>query len=257
MNTIAEKLWQCTEELCAYFETHPVHKQGVRVLYPSRYCRRQFQAFYDLAGVGGLLIVGMNPGPNGMGQTGCAFTDQPNVRDLIGADVLRWHDGDLSPDPVGRWRFDNGESNREEDSASRLWPLLVELVSERGGLTIASKAGGRRNVARNVVMINACPLLWLNERGANVSANDSQKRVVMTPEHFAEIHKYLRRIADDILAPAAIVAAGDWAAQRCRMAFGPGKLSKMTHPSPIAGNEETWRGKASPVLRAALDKVFA
>lgn len=257
MLSVAAKIWEVTEEFCAFFDVHRAHNHECRVLFPSRYCKRQFIEFYDRSLRNSILIVGMNPGPHGMGQTGCAFTDIPTVRAIIGK-AIETRPEEQSPISVGRWTFDRGKGNRTEESASRLWPACVDALGQFASICKAD-SDAYAVTARHFTMINACPVLWLALNGTNVSAEDKQKRVVLESEHLARLYLYLQQI-HDILKPSIVVGVGNWADKQCHSAFlGHTKTPriKMLHPSPIAGSEEKWRKAAMPILHRALTQHYA
>ncbi len=264
MHEIAAKLYHAHEDLVTHFKAcgPSLPSSDFLELYPSDYCKTWLQEYLRLAAQRGtILIVGMNAGPDGMGQTGIAFTDQPRMRAIFGARSWSEHPAETRPLPErtlrenaknppkrGRFRFHGGMSNLQEDSASRLWPFLYELLNPCATDDPCTPEHARAIVDR-FLFVNACPALWLTNRGTNVSAAD--KRVVLDTRAMYAMGTWLKSLRD-LLQPSAIIAAGDWAATRCKHALGTDNFTKMRHPSPIAGTEATWREKAGPVLMQAI-----
>ncbi len=100
---------------------------------------------------GGVVFLGMNPGPWGMAQTGVPFGEVASVRDWMGldAEVQR-------PDPEHPKRPIEGLAcGRSEVSGRRLWGL----VAERFGTLDA--------FAERHVVMNYCPLVFMEASGRN------------------------------------------------------------------------------------------
>jgi len=100
------------------------------------------------------LLVGMNPGPWGMAQTGVPFTDPFIGRDWMG---LETHE-------VGRPRqlreqrpVEGWSSSRREPSGQRLFGFLRQLY------------GSLDRFFREGFVLNYCPLVFFDEAGKNLT----------------------------------------------------------------------------------------
>lgn len=163
------------------------------------------------------LLLGMNPGPFGMAQTGVPFGAVGPARGWLGIDA-----------PVGRPAREHPkrpvlglECPRNEVSGERLW-----------GFAAARFLTPDRFFARFFVW-NYCPLAFLEESGRN-----------RTPDHLAPAERaalYLvcdRALAAmvDVLRPRAVVGVGAFAAARARAALAGRTLviGSILHPSPAS-----------------------
>src|SRR5690606_15198967 len=100
-----------------------------------------------------VLLVGMNPGPFGMAQTGVPFGDVAMVRDFLGIEA-----------PVGRPRSEcphgpvvGFRCRRSEVSGTRLWGFARDTF------------GAPEAFFRDYVVVNYCPLVFMTESGKNVT----------------------------------------------------------------------------------------
>ena len=101
------------------------------------------------------VILGMNPGPHGMGQMGIPFAATSVVRDLLGITGIPVD----QPEVVDSRRPVVGlEYPREEVSGTRLWGLLAEYYGDVGA------------IASSVFLVNHCPLmLFSGPRATNIT----------------------------------------------------------------------------------------
>ena len=98
------------------------------------------------------ILMGMNPGPHGMGQMGVPFAATSVVRDLLGISGIDVRKPAISHPkrPV------NGLAHpKEEVSGTRLWGLLQD------------RYGGADQIFQNVFIVNHCPLVFMEETGRN------------------------------------------------------------------------------------------
>src|SRR6476646_409826 len=86
---------------------------------PLDYARRSHEAYLQKYGSGRkhVLLVGMNPGPFGMAQTGVPFGDVASVRDFLGITAAV----DAPRDQHPKRRIDGFDCARAEISGTRLW----------------------------------------------------------------------------------------------------------------------------------------
>ncbi len=161
------------------------------------------------------VLVGMNPGPWGMAQTGIPFGEISAVRDWMGIDAPVGQPRRLHP----RRPVLGFNCSRREVSGQRLWGW-------------ARKNFGVAEVFfRRFFVANYCPLMFMAESGANLTP-DKLKAAEARPL-FAACDRALRRTIV-CLKPTHVVGIGQFAAQRARIALEglPLKIGGITHPSP-------------------------
>lgn len=183
-----------------------------------------------------VLLMGMNPGPWGMAQTGVPFGEIPAVRDWMGITGAVG-----KPDPEHPKRPVVGFAcEKSEVSGRRLW-----------GLFSAAYPRADDFFAEHYV-VNYCPLVWMEESGRNRTP-DKLPVVEMAPVYKAcdtYVAEHLR-----LLEPEYLVGVGAFAeACLARIATQIGMkpvIGKILHPSPAspAANRD-WAGTAEKQLRA-------
>lgn len=179
-----------------------------------------------------ILLVGMNPGPWGMAQTGVPFGEVNMVRDWldISADIGR-------PDPEHPKKPILGfECHRSEISGQRLWGWIRDDL------------GPPYVFFRRFFVHNYCPLLFLEEGGRN-----------LTPDRLPAAERQpLERACDqalrqtvDLLGVRIVIGIGAFAARRARAALSTSEVAvgQILHPSPAspAANRD-WRGQVTRQL---------
>jgi single-strand selective monofunctional uracil DNA glycosylase len=186
---------------------------------PLDYARELHESYLERYGQATkeALLVGMNPGPFGMAQTGVPFGDVTMVRDFLGLA------GRVSaPTRQHPKRFVQGlDCPRAEVSGTRLWGWA------RDEFGTAERFFSRFFVA------NYCPLVFMEESGRNLTPDklpsDEQEAL------FAACDGALRKTVAD-LQPRHVVGIGAFAAQRARLALEGTDVSVGTilHPSPAS-----------------------
>ena len=109
------------------------------------------------------LLLGMNPGPWGMAQSGVPFGATGIVREELALPDIPL------PTPEGahpKRPIIGLSQERQEVSGQRIWSLLFEVY------------GSPQSAMEQVFLVNHCPLLLLNERGANVTPDKLPSAVV-------------------------------------------------------------------------------
>jgi len=164
-----------------------------------------------------VLLVGMNPGPFGMAQTGVPFGEVASVRDRLGFQV-----------PVGRpprahpKRPVTGfDCHRAEVSGQRLWGWARR------------RFGTPEAFFERFFVANYCPLLFLEGSGRNLPldklAADEQRAIAVHCD--AALRETVRT-----LAPRCVLGIGRFAERRAAVAlagFDVG-LGFIPHPSPAS-----------------------
>ena len=184
------------------------------------------------------IFLGMNPGPWGMSQTGVPFGEIASVRDWLGIEVKV----DKPEHEHPKRPIEGFACARSEVSGRRLWGLFRE------------RFGAPEVFFREHFVANYCPLVFMNESGANI-----------TPDKLpADERDPLFEICDSALAelitllkPEWVIGIGGFAKKRIDIVEArffdkeksPGKTqynfksAQILHPSP-----------ASPKANAGWDR---
>lgn len=186
---------------------------------PLVYARAPHEAYLERWGAKTpreVLLVGMNPGPFGMAQTGVPFGDVAMVRDFL-----------RITGPVGRPVREHPRRpitgfacTRSEVSGTRFWGWARDRFST------AERFFDRAFVA------NWCPLVFVDESGRNRTP-DKLSAAERAPL-FRVCDQALARIVD-VLRPALVVGIGRFAERRAHEALGDGiRIGSIPHPSPAS-----------------------
>lgn len=201
---------------------------------PLQYARKPFEKYLELYGNAPkkVVLVGMNPGPFGMAQTGVPFGDRLLVQDFLGID-----------EPVGKPPMENPkrpvlgfDCPRREVSGSRLWGWAQE------------RFGTPQNFFQHFFVLNYCPLVLMEKSGKN-----------FTPDKLkAKEKETLFQACDHALAAAVqatrahyAIGVGKFAEQRLMAALDPNKtaIGSILHPSPASPlANQGWSDKAEQQL---------
>lgn len=212
-------LVQVSRALCRAVSTIEFTEPVTHVYNPLEYARRPHELYLERFGDGPkeVVLIGMNPGPYGMAQTGVPFGDVTCVRDWMGieAKVDR-------PDREHPKRPVQGFScTRSEVSGSRLWGWARD------------RFGTPERFFSRFFVINYCPLLFLEESGRNRTPDKlrAEEREALLPECDRALRDSL-----EILQPALVVGVGAWATKRVRAVLGDGRprIGTVLHPSPAS-----------------------
>jgi len=192
-------------------------------LYLERYARGRPEA----------VLVGMNPGPWGMAQTGVPFGAVSRVRDWLGIEAAVGKPPREHPQrPV-----EGFACRREEVSGARLWDWARDTF------------GTPERFFARVYVTNYCPLLFLDEGGRNLTPD---KLAATDREALVEpCDRALRRFVEE-LAPRLVVGVGAYAEQRARTALVglDVEIGRILHPSPASpAANRGWGEKATEQLR--------
>lgn len=184
---------------------------------PLEYAGRAYARYLALYGKAPkeVVLVGMNPGPWGMAQTGVPFGEVHLVRDWLGIEVPIQGPANTHPKrPVTGFAC-----TRSEVSGARLWGWIRETFHTP-----------ERFFARFFVA-NYCPLIFIEESGRNRTP-DRLPAAEREPL-LAACDRALRRTVER-LAPRHVVGVGKFAESRARQALQdlPVAIGRLTHPSP-------------------------
>ena len=232
---------ELSRELRPLYERRP-WGQAWHVLDPTRYARANYEAYVRRAADGPRagVIVGMNPGPHGMAQTGVPFGDVTSADQILGRDLVAPADRPtvvLAGDRPA-WRCCGLEYHRDEVSGRRLWGELSRLAGTIG------RALGR------VFVVNHYPLLLLGAGGQNVPSSDLPRTDPRTTQARAACDLHLRRVAEAVGATR-VLALGRHAEAACRRALAgsAAEVRETLHPSP---RNAGWADAAAPALAWVL-----
>lgn len=179
-----------------------------------------------------VVLLGMNPGPFGMAQTGVPFGDVEMVRGWLGIEGRVERPPSEHPKrPVAGFACRRGEV-----SGRRFWGWARDTWGTPD-----------RFFARFLVL-NYCPLAFLDESGRNVTPDK-----LPAPERealFAVCDRALVR-ALEILQPRFAVGIGGFAKVRLQLLAGEEvKVGWITHPSPANPRaNQDWAALAGAELR--------
>lgn len=180
------------------------------------------------------LLLGMNPGPWGMAQTGVPFGEIESVRDWLGIDGRVGQPDNAHP----KRPIEGFNCSRSEVSGRRLWGLFKEAFPDP------------RDFARRFVVFNYCPLIFLEESGRNRTPDKlpASEREPL----FAACDACLSQILD-ILSIEKAFGVGKFAEKRLKAAASNSpsliSIASVLHPSPASpAANRGWAEQAAPVL---------
>ena len=165
------------------------------------------------------VVLGMNPGPHGMGQMGIPFAATSIVRDLLGISGIPVNQPDT---PDERRPVIGLEYHKEEVSGTRLWGLLKDQY------------GDSEAIASRVFLVNHCPLmLFSGPRATNITPDTvggetARALLERCDEHLSQVV--------DILGANRVIGVGKFAESRARDALAEQsvEVTGCWHPSPAS-----------------------
>ncbi len=161
-----------------------------------------------------ILLLGMNPGPWGMVQTGVPFGEVAAVRDWLKIEV---EIGKPSPEHPKR-PVQGFACEKSEVSGRRLWGLFAERFES-----------AKSFFSEHFVM-NYCPLVFMEESGRNLTPDKLPALEAKPLQVACDLH--LRRVAE-ALRPEWVIGVGAYGEERARVALGEGfRYGRILHPSP-------------------------
>lgn len=165
------------------------------------------------------VLVGMNPGPWGMMQTGVPFGEVSLVRDWIGirAPILR-PAREHPKRPILGW-----DCPRSEVSGRRLWGYFKDRFTTPEAFFETG------------MVLNYCPLAFLGDTGRNLTPDKFPGE--LTADLFAACDTFLEA-AVEALEPAWVLGVGRFALERIERVFGRSpegfRVGTILHPSPAS-----------------------
>jgi single-strand selective monofunctional uracil DNA glycosylase len=213
------RLLAITGDLVRELKPLPFGPPVTHVYNPLEYARAPYAEYLRRYGSAPreVLLLGMNPGPFGMAQTGVPFGDVGLVRGWLGIEA-----------PVGRPPREHPKRPvlgfacpRGEVSGQRLWGWARE------------RFGTPERFFERFFVANYCPLAFMEESGANVTP-DKLREAERAPL-LAVCDRALRRTVEH-LRPRYVLGVGAFAEARARAALKglDVRLGKIPHPSPAS-----------------------
>lgn len=181
-----------------------------------------------------VILLGMNPGPWGMAQTGVPFGEVGLVREWLQIEAQ-----------IGRPEIEHPKRpvegfgcHRSEVSGQRLWGWAKEHF------------GRPQAFFCRFFVANYCPLMFLEASGRNrtpdrLPAAERQPLIEVCDEA-------LRRLVE-VMKPLHVVGVGRFAEQRAQRALAgtPVRIGRILHPSPASpAANRNWRDRAMSDLAA-------
>ena len=184
---------------------------------PLNYARKPYDAYLRKYGrkPREVILVGMNPGPWGMAQTGVPFGEITAVREWLGIEAPVGQPDNIHPKrPVDGFRC-----RRSEVSGKRLWGWAKKTFATPG-----------RFFSRFFVA-NYCPLMFIDRDGRNRTPNN-----VKASERTPLLSLCDGALRETVLyfGPRYVVGIGEFAAGRIKTALAGLDITagRITHPSP-------------------------
>ena len=168
-----------------------------------------------------VLMMGMNPGPWGMAQTGVPFGEVALVRDWVNIS------GPVGkPDPEHPKRPVLGfDCPKSEVSGRRLWGLFSEKFPRAD------------DFFADHFVANYCPLVWMGETGKNITPDKLPKREMLAVEQACQAH--LAKVIE-ALNPEWLIGVGAYAEKKLKetvqhhLPDSSFQIGKILHPSPAS-----------------------
>jgi single-strand selective monofunctional uracil DNA glycosylase len=186
-----------------------------------------------------VLLVGMNPGPHGMVQTGVPFGEVEAVRDWLGLEAPVKKPAIEHP----RRPVEGFACTRSEVSGRRLWSWARD------------RFGRPEHFFARFFVYNYCPLAFLAASGRNITPDK-----LATAEREALAAPCDRALAATVavLQPRLVIGIGAYAARRIAEALPEPRprLGKLLHPSPASpAANRGWAPQAERALRELGVKI--
>jgi len=185
-----------------------------------------------------VMLLGMNPGPFGMAQTGVPFGDVAIVRDWLGIEAPVERPAREHPKrPVAGFQCTRGEV-----SGQRLWGWARDAF------------GTPQRFFARFFVVNYCPLVFMEASGRNHTPDKLPR--AESAALFDACNEALRRSVER-LRPEYVLGVGRFTADRAAAALKDMrvKLGVVPHPSPASPLAN--RGWAAQMTRALSGQGIA
>lgn len=230
LSTISSRL---SKQLAGLSFSEPV----THVYDPTDYARGIHRSYLDRFGEGPkeAMLLGMNPGPWGMAQTGVPFGEIAAVRDWMKLDGSK----------IGKPKVEHPkrpitgfECARSEVSGARMWGFFKERFPSPDAFF------------ERFFVANYCPLVFMEESGRNfvpekLPVAEREPLLAACDEALLQTVKSLK--------PKLIIGVGVWAKKRAQKALAELDLpiEHILHPSPASpAANRGWAPQAEAQLKA-------
>ena len=192
---------------------------------PTDYAREPLSLYVERFGQPPkrVVLVGMNPGPWGMLQTGVPFGEVDFVREWMGIEGHVKQPGRLHP----KRPIDGFSCSRSEVSGRRLWGWA------------RARFGAAEEFFRNFLVVNYCPLAFFDEEGKNITPD--KIKAADRIDLYAMCDAALRETVEALI-PQYVIGIGRFAYDRSEAALEgmDVKVGRITHPSPANPAANKW-----------------
>jgi single-strand selective monofunctional uracil DNA glycosylase len=184
---------------------------------PLHYSRKSYDVYFEKYGKGSkeILLLGMNPGPFGMVQTGVPFGEVEAVKKWLQIEEAVGHPEDSHPKrPVMGF-----ECQRSEVSGRRVWGWAED------------RFGNPQSFFKRFMVLNYCPLVFIEESGKNRTPDKLPKSE--REALFKSCDKALKETVH-LFAPKHVIGVGAFAEKRAHDVLKGMEVTigRITHPSP-------------------------
>jgi len=232
-----ERISVITDELVSQLDKLTFGPPVSHVYNPLQYARSGWDAYVGRYGNGTkkTVLIGMNPGPWGMAQTGVPFGEITFVRDWLKIETTI----DKPPEEHPKKPVDGFRCHRSEVSGKRLWGWAADRFQQP------------ESFFRNFFVANYCPLLFLEEGGRNLTPNTLPRKDRMP---LLEVCDHGLRQTIGYFQPEWVIGIGRFAHDRAAKALSgmDCKIGCITHPSPA--NPKANRGWV-PLIEKEFDEM--
>jgi single-strand selective monofunctional uracil DNA glycosylase len=177
---------------------------------PLRYAWQPHRQYLERYGAarGRIVLLGMNPGPWGMAQTGVPFGEIELVREWMGIEAPV----ERPPDEHPKRPIEGFGCSRSEVSGRRLWGWARD------------RFGAAERFFEHFFVLNYCPLVFMEESGRNRTPD---KLPAAERASVQEMCDAALRASVEALAPSRLIGVG-------RFAESSVEIGCVLHPSPAS-----------------------
>lgn len=220
---MSECIIQATRELVQKLQQLSFSEPITHTYNPLDYAWEPHRMYLDRFAQGKkrVLMMGMNPGPFGMAQTGVPFGEVAAVSDWMGINTLVG-----APEHEHPKRPIQGFGcPKSEVSGRRLWGLFAEKYPQVD------------DFFADHYVTNYCPLIWMAETGRNITP-DKVTKIEIEPVEEA-CNAFMAVLLEE-LEPEFLIGVGAYAEKKLAAiakSYFPDKefyIGKILHPSPAS-----------------------
>ncbi|MDA8165325.1 MAG: single-stranded DNA-binding protein [Desulfobacteraceae bacterium] len=224
-----------TDQLVTDLQRLRFGRPVTHVYNPLVYARRSYDEYWRRYGgpPKEVVLLGMNPGPWGMAQTGIPFGEVAAVKTWLGIEK----EVDHPPCEHPKRPVTGFACTRSEVSGRRLWGWAARTF------------GTPKEFFRRFFVVNYCPLLFMEASGRNRTPDFlpvAERRPLL-----AACDRALARSMEH-LGPRWVIGVGKFAEERAREALAglDLRVGCILHPSPASPQaNQDWEGRVNAQLR--------